>query len=475
MAVTLQITDGTTTVNLANATGPELESEYLPTFAVPTGDGTIPPDVIEAVPVLVRIGTAPTTGDNVAATLQAIAALTRAAAEYSANNHQTPVWFHRKLNTESSAIRFLVKRMSFVPNARFGGLFDEGPALTDGRLGVLTITHHPYGESVTTAATAGTDNVSVIGGLIDYTNVVGDVPARMYYTHIDDLAVARVYRQFWMGFRSDNRAGGDAANVASLWECEDGTPNIDTALAPDATASPGGGGNTKLRCDFNPTVIWAERFSILMSDVTANYANQVGAFVVLLRAMVNSGVAQVYLRSGTNTDVVYQQGPVVDIADTAWNIYNLGTVEFPIRDLHAAPTALFAATYDQRDGIALWARVKPGEATPSQFDMDCLILIPADEYFIHVQSAEVAAASDRELYALSSPEDVASSLTIDGVSGHIDLVNPISIIGAGIPVGDGRLFICVANDNEGTAPGFGDTVDVEISTYPRWVYFRGAE
>ena len=186
MAVTLQITDGTTTVNLANAAGPELESEYLPTFAVPAGDGTIPPDVIEAVPVLVRI----TSDDNLATTLQDIAGLTRAAAEYSANNHQTPVWFHRKLTAESNAVRYLVRSMSFVPNARFGGFFDEGPAITDGRLGVLTITHHPYGERTSALAASGTNNVSVIGGAADYTDVVGDVPARMYYTHIDDLAAA---------------------------------------------------------------------------------------------------------------------------------------------------------------------------------------------------------------------------------------------------------------------------------------------
>jgi hypothetical protein len=68
MAVTLQITDGTTTVNLANSTGPELEANYLPVFATPPGDGTIPPDITEAVPVYLNI----TTDDNLAATMQDI-------------------------------------------------------------------------------------------------------------------------------------------------------------------------------------------------------------------------------------------------------------------------------------------------------------------------------------------------------------------------------------------------------------------
>lgn len=477
MTVILQITDGTTTVNLQNNTGPELQDNYLPSFAVPTGDGTIPPDVTEAIPALVRI----TSDDNLASTLQDIWRLSEQARLYSANRHQTPVWLKRKLDGESGGaaegVQYLVKSLSFTPNAQFGGLFDVGPAITNGRIGVIPVTHHPYGEAVSAATTTGTDNVSVIGGASDYTDVTGDVPARMNYVHIDDLAAARVYRQFWLGFRSDSRAGGDAANVASLWELEDGTPNAaaDSAVATDATASPGGGGNTKVRCTFATDETWASRVSILMSDVTASYGNQIGSYVVLLRAMVDSGVAQVKLRSGSGAGaVLYRQGPVVDIADTAWNLYNLGTVEWPTRSLHAAPTTLFAATYDQRDGMAIWARVKPGETTPTQFDMDCLILVPADEYWIHVQSADVSATAD-ELYTMAAPEDVAESVTIDGSSNWIQTTNPISVIGEGIPTGDGRLFIAVANDNDGTAPAFGDDVDVEVSYYPRWIGPRGAE
>jgi len=477
MAVTLQITDGTTTVNFANDTGPELRSEYLPAFATPTGDGTLPPDIAEAIPVVVHI----TSGDNLAGTLQDIAFLADQAARYASNKHQTPVWFHRKIDDESNPIRYLMKSVHYTPDALFGGILDiGGPCLTDGRTGILTVVHHPYGERDSAVGASGTDSVSVIGGLVDYDVVMGDVPARMYYTHIDDLAAARVYRQFWMGFRSDLRAGGDAANVASLWELEDGTPNVagDSAVTTDATASPGGGGNTKVRCTFLTQTGWTERVSILMTDVTAaaNVGYQVGSYVVLLRAMVNQGAAQVQLRSGSGAGaVVWREGPVVDISDTAWNIYNLGTVEWPTRNLHAAPTGLFAATYDQRDGMAIWARVKPPAAViPTQFDMDCLILIPADEYFVHVQSADVSATAD-ELYALVSPEDTPESVTVDGSSNWIQSTNPIQTIGEGIPVGDGRLFIAIANDNDGTAPAFGDVVDVELSTYPRWVYFRGAE
>ena len=214
MTVILQITDGTTTVNLENSTGPELLNNYLPAFASPTGDGTIPPDVTEAIPVVVRIAS----DDGLSATLQDIWRLSEQARLYSTNRHQTPVWFKRKLTAESggaaAGVQYLVKSLTFTPNAQFGGLFDVGPCITGGRIGVISITHHPYAEAPAAIAASGTDDVPVIGGAVNYTDVAGDVPARMAYIHIDDMLAARIYRQFWMGFRSDRRAGGDAANVS---------------------------------------------------------------------------------------------------------------------------------------------------------------------------------------------------------------------------------------------------------------------
>jgi hypothetical protein len=212
-----------------------------------------------------------------------------------------------------------------------------------------------------------------------------------------------------------------------------------------------------------------------MSDVTANYGNQVGAFVVLLRAQVSnaSNPAQVKLRQISNNLAVYREGPVVEVDATSWTIYNLGTCEFPGRDLHAVPTALFAASYDQRDGFQIYGRQSPNAGGAPVLDLDCLILIPADEYLIQVQSAE--ATTDDKIYVSVSPEDSAAAYNVDNVSSWFNIHCPVSIMGSGIPEGDGRLFVCIANDNDGTAPAFGDTVDVELSYYPRYVHFRGAD
>lgn len=473
MPTTLQLTDGTLTVDMVTNADVKLSANYLPVFSTPAGDGTIPGEITESLPVYIYVAD----DDDLSDTLQDVARLGRYAAEYRAKNHQTPVWFYRQMQDESNAVRTLVQSVSFTPDARFAGLFDRAPCITEGRTGVLTITHHPYNEAVSAVAASGSNGVSVIGGTVNYTDVVGDVNARLYYLNIDNIATARVYRRVWAGFRSDRRAGGDAGNVASLWELELGAPGSSSGVTTDPTASPGGAGNTKVNCNFSggADAGWANRLSILMSDVTANYGNQVGAFVVLLRAQVDTGAAQVKIQQYNNNAAVYREGPTVDVDATGWTLYNLGTCEFPGRDLHATPTALFAATYDQRDGFEIWARVKPGAAVPS-LDMDCLILIPADEYLIQVQSAEASGAASNQgdkIYVMIAPEDTARAMNIDAVSSYFNIHCPVSVIGAGIPAGDGRLFIAIANDNAGTAPTFSDTVDVELSTYPRWVHFRG--
>ena len=172
---------------------------------------------------------------------------------------------------------------------------------------------------------------------------------------------------------------------------------------------------------------------------------------------------------------VYRDGPVVDVSATSWTLYNLGTVEFPIRNLHAVPTGLFADSYDQTDRLQIWGRVKPPGATvPDETDLDCLILIPCDEYFIHLQTATGTMADD-DIYVCVSPEDVAYAMNVDDTSNYFNNSCPVSVIGAGVPVGDGRVFVCTANDDAGAAPGITAIVNVELSTYPRWIYFRGSE
>lgn len=470
MPTTFQITDGTLTVDLTTNVDWKLSANFLQVFTEPTGDGTIPPDITESIPVDI----ATVDDDDFASTLQDLAQLARRAAEYTAGNHQDPVWWYTQMQDETNSTRTLVKSLRFTSDARRGGAYDRPPCMDPGRRsGVITLTHHPYHERVSAVAASGTANVSVLGGATNYTDVAGDVAARLYYLRFYNIPNQQ-FRQFWAGFRSDRRAEGDAANAVTLWECEDGSAGTDTAAAADAAASPGAG-FTIHQCDFATTVGWANRSSIRLvdADPAANYDNQTGAYLVLLRAQVDGNSADVRLHVQGESSVVYQQSQPVTVADTSYTIYPLGVVEWPFRDLHASPFgAPFADSYDSQERLALWARVTPGAAGVPTLDMDCLILIPCDEYFLHVKSADLDGIG-YELYIQSAPEDTHAALTIDAANSWIRTVSPTSVIGTGVPEGDGRMFYCVSLDDDGTAPAFNSDMDIQVSYFPRYVHFRG--
>ena len=471
MAVTIKLTTTGTTVNMTIASDEwRLLENWEPVVATPTGDGSIPEYVVDVLPVI----TTGTSDDNFAAQLQDLHLLAQRAAEYWADENQTiPVYFHRQLTGESGETRTLVRAIEFDVDERFGSWIDTCPPITEGRLGNIAITHHPTWERETAVAASGAVGISVLGGKADYTDVVGDFPARPYYLRWYAAATG-VFQYLWTGFRSDTRAG-TANNFVSLWECEDGSPIAETTVTTDATASPGGGGNTKMRIDTTVATgtgtTLTSCFSMSLSQAAgANTAAQFGTSVVLLRAKVDAGTAQVRLEQrgvGALTSVF---GPVVDISATSYSIYNLGTVTWPMRDRKGLPTSLLAATYDDTELIALWARLKTG--LPTTLDCDCYVMIPADEYFVLIGNVGVTSTVDA--YFGVSPEDTWTGVSVNSATSKMQDICPVSPSGAGIPVGEGRLFFCAANASL-VAPGIADTVSVLLSTYPRWLSLRGAE
>lgn len=474
MAVTLQVTDGTTTVDFTTEAGHQLMDSYLPTFAVPAGDGTIPPYITEAIPCYINI----TSGNNFASTMQAFHALQLVAIQFAEDEtYITPVWFHRQLVDESGAIRFLVRSMHFTPSGDFGGPLDDAPILTDGRTGVLTIEHHPYGErSTAESANTGT-NLSVLGGgaAFNYTDVVGDVPARPYYIRLYGGSIGIEFEKVWIGFRSDAKCGsGDASDVVSLWEWEDGTLSSNSAFANDGTASPGGGGNNY--CQITPGAAWVD--NVYIDTYEANGDNtDVSAFngtwLVLMRAKVNAGTTQVKLKHRqTASDSPAKIGPVIDIAATSWTMYNLGLVTFPSANRRAFPIALKDATHDRAETLELWSRDKPDDASTT-LDCDCLVLIPVDEYFLYNHFTSIESALESWMAVAPDDEATGSTLATTGDDWWYES-NPVQIIGAGMPVGDGRMFICVAMADD-AAPAHDDDIDVQLSWIMRWISYRGAE
>jgi hypothetical protein len=195
-----------------------------------------------------------------------------------------------------------------------------------------------------------------------------------------------------------------------------------------------------------------------------------GTFVVFLRAKIDSGSAQVKLQQRGIGALTTSFGPVVDVSETSWTIYNLGTVKLPMRDRKTFPIGLFAATYDDDDYLIVWARVLSG--SPSALDMDCLVLLPIDELFVVMGNTSITATAGA--YCGVDPRDFENGISIDATGPYIQDVCPVTVYGAGVPVGDGRAFICVANASH-AAPAYNADVDVELSYYPRWLAGSGAE
>jgi len=316
--------------------------------------------------------------------------------------------------------------------------------------------------------------ISVLGGAADHTatDVVGDVPARLYAMRLYGASAGTLTRKYWIGFRSDNKVNGPQ-NFTALWELEGGTANTDTSVTTDALASPGGGGNTKMLCTFATTpTVWHLKCSLSWETITsnANYDDFAGQFVILLRAKMDTGTAQVKLDNSFGGGLTRVFGPVVDIAATDYTIYNLGVITYPLRDVRALSTALLADTYDHPQRVAIWARRKTGST--AALSLDCLVAIPCDEYFVYVDYAEVADGVD--CYIGASPEDTWQGGAVIVAQSQFSELPEVSIQGAGVPTGDGRFWACCAATAD-AAPVLAKTHSMSVQLFPRYGSLVGAE
>jgi len=335
----------------------------------------------------------------------------------------------------------------------------------------VALVREPYWER-TAATAAGTNSaVSNFGGAFDYTagggvDTVGDAPARINNLLIEQSSITE-YNYAWIGFRSASKHG-TLANFVPLWELEDATTfGNDTGVTIDATASPGGAGNTKLTCDFFSDTTWANRVWLKLSDVTANYSDNYGRFLVILRAKVDSGlVVNVGLHSGIIGYPVELGRVRVDA--TLWTAYPLGIVEIPHRRLDTLD--LLAASYDADYALGINAEKVSGGAG-LDLHMDCLHLIPIDELFIYTDNLRTD--SDKSSIITQTPARVSQLLPYNTGSSAMNRIAKVNIDGVGVPLGDGRLYILLADVARRTY--LSETCEITLNTWPSWATLRGSE
>jgi len=465
MAVTFTLSDGTTTIDFAEATPDDFTLRaniglgYLPKVAVPRGDGSIPDYITETIPVWIEC----TNHNDFATSMQNFHALQRRAVEYWVDPQQaTPVWFNAKLDDETGARRALVKSLGLEFETEFGGLYNDCPDLDTGRPATVVVVRHPYWERSAALSAATGSNVSILGGAFDYsgTDVVGDVGAR-----IDNLGISADdttwLKNVYIGFRSTNRHP-TITNFVSKWECEDGSNQTDATDVVDATAS---GGNA-VDISF-ATAGWALRIRMELDDSTANESSNYGQFLMLMRCSTDGGSeAEFYVSQGSTYTGEWTDGPVAYISG-GWALVPCGVLTIPYRNLKGVTTALLSDAADSKLQIEIYARRIAGAGT---MHFDCLCLCPIDEYMLFIDKTYLLSSQDREVLMAVTPHDVPCGVSFENATANDPIRGTchISVIGGGVPIGDGRAYMFASGV-------FDDTVDLSTQLVPRWITLRGAE
>ena len=394
--------------------------------------GRRPLPVTEAIDCLVDRGS----HNDLGTSMQAMDDVREGAARYMADRQeQYPVWLHVKMNNETGERRALVREIAMewlsaqVDMANEAGVNDARVRLKVEREGVW--------EGTATVAMPAATPTAAASVFYDYTaspgaDVVGDRAARI--AHFGFTVPSGAIGKIWVGVRSANKHG-TVTNFVNIWECEDtdGTLGTDAGRTTDSTASPGGGGNTKVRVTPG-TATWAKRLTVDLADYTANRSDQFGMFLWLLRCAATTGTWEVQVRWGYQgmADADFVAGPRVEVG-TSWNYYEMGIAPIPLRDLQVLPLAVHAAAYEAGYTLQIWGRRTDGAGS---LDLDCVCPVPVDEGFL---SDEVEVIAGNVWAVAESP--IGRVGRVVAYTSYYHVGAPKSFCNFGLPPGDGRMIV----------------------------------
>ena len=365
------------------------------------------------------------------------------------------VWLRAQLTGESYARQALIRRGEGQPGeSLYGPYTDRGNVM---RRYALALERLPWWEDtdITYNSISGT---SFGGGIAAACGTVhGDIPARCAYTMLNPTDIN--IDEFWMGFRNNTRFGV-IANFEPQWECEDGT-----VLIADTTA-----GATYMTTTFATDETMASRFYVQISDVTANYSDQRGQFIVLMRAQLSAGATTTRVRlldgySTTASNLRRQDRVVID--STEWKLYPLGTVQIP-------PLAGLT-TLDMFKSYRLLIQAERTSGA-GFLRCDSFILIPIGEGAIYVSNIQNT-TNDHRTEIIVSPDGNLSGWTL--AESTATITNSISPrpqgpYGYTLPVGSG--FAIFTGQSATAHSSFaGVTFACGINMIERWRTLRGAD
>jgi len=194
--------------------------------------------------------------------------------------------------------------------------------------------------------------------------------------------------------------------------------------------------------------------------IGSNYDDQRGTFEVLLRAKVGATTtAEVRLKDGFSGGSNWNVHKRQEISSTSWFLYPLGEVTIP-------PTrGQTDSAYVRNFALRIDAARTSGA---NDLDMDCLVLIPKAEGFVHSSGGD-----GQQVFTL--PEG-----RVDGwvyTSGYPSDVASVSPINWSIPVGYVRLVFAAQRTTQSyyRSSGTTDRASVDVYYVERWRTVRGIE
>lgn len=443
-------------------------------------------DRVTEVLTLQTKGTSP---DNLAVNLQALDWKLQQVAWYNNPQEQYGIWLRVQQPRETGARQALVLSAKRDPLPVWSHTAQDGAgAVADHNYGNfvqaygLALERTPYWESDALTNFTAQGTVSTVGGVATLggagTVVNGDVPARLAMVEFDGVnGGGGPLAQFWVGFRS-NRFGV-AANFQPTWSLHKasylqsgtaiggGTATVTT----DAACKDG----TAVVCGFNDTAL-ARRVTIKVQDVSAsNYSDQVGTFLVLLRAKLSAaGQVNVRLSDGLYTSPTFATRDRVPISTSSYAFYEMGMVKIP------TPRRLLGTT-SNIPTYALGLDAERVTGTPT-LNVDCFVMIPVDEGWVAAsidgsggQGVQYSAGDMRPLYVTDHADGSRDSVWYTGTNPQIIGVPRGS---GGLPVGGNNILVLAAQRQIGATSynsQLADTAGVQVQVYERWESMRGAE
>lgn len=427
----------------------------------------IPPYLAESMDVLVDR----TSHDDLATSMQALDQMRRWAAMYRREPLlREPVWLHAKMGGETGERRAYVRAIHGEWRSdQMGGA--GHPAAYDA-LGRLQLERHPFWEAPSAVTgTALSSPASEIAISHNYGSPAGDVGARIREFVIDLDAAADSIDRLWLGLRSTKF--GTPGNFVPIWEFEDGSITGPDCGAPvaDATASPGGAGNTKRVVSFAGTPGWASRCGIEVEDVSANYTDQIGRFLWLFRYKVDAGTeCEVHLRWGSSFAAItenYIDGPIKVADNTNWDFLEMGEQQIPPHDMKPDIT-----TSKDRwvQGSVVYIRARRTSGSGS-LHLDCLCLIPLDEGYLIAKDIGCSHVNYFVKY-YKMPNDNSIALVLDALEQPRNWP-AWSEDNFDLPPGSGNVIVVHTRSTQSV---LADAITIPtIQWYPRWANLRGSE